>query len=366
MTHAQETAETPLVSVIVPVFNTQDYLDDALWSIRSQTLLNIEILCIDDASTDSSLEILRTHAAQDERVRLFEFERNRGLGAVRNFGVGQAIGGYVYFFDSDDLLEAEALQRLVDQADAQNLDVLFFNARPFIDGPSDPGLLERYERQYSRSHSYEPGIRGVDLMLQMTQHGEWKPSACLYLTRRELLENRSLAFAEGILHEDNGFTMRLMLVAGRVGYNDSAFFVRRVRRGSITTSEITSAHVKGLVCAIAELSLAPSAVGESSTPETASAVGVQAELLLHDAVGKYQRLTEEEQRAFVEWRPRSSVQLFVRHRLVAQAAYQEVENALGARIAEVNALSEANEAYRRSRVLRAARRVRALMPPYRG
>ena len=296
-----QVTDSPLVTVIIPVYNTRRFISESLSSITSQSMREIEVLCIDDASTDGSLELLREIADQDERVKVFSLDRNSGPGAVRNFGLNRATGRYVYFFDSDDLLEIEALQKLVDQAEAENLDAVFFNAEPFIDQSAVDALsVERYQRQYRRSHSYASGLPGVAMFVEMSAHGEWMPSPCLYILCRSFLEHHRLRFTEGVLHEDNGFTARMMLAAPRTGYDESPFFKRRIRKGSVTTGELTSHHLVGLVTAIAEL-VSASRTTDRQVPETAAAIHRQADALFQDAVQKVRRLAAHQQQIFREW-----------------------------------------------------------------
>ena len=93
----------PKVSVIIPVYNTEKYVRQAVESIRQQTLKDIEIIIVNDGSTDGSMTILEELAAQDERIKLFSQE-NQGLSVTRNVGLSHSTGEYVYFMDSDDLL----------------------------------------------------------------------------------------------------------------------------------------------------------------------------------------------------------------------------------------------------------------------
>ena len=87
------------ISVIVPVYNCEDYLEESLGSILNQTFNDIEIICIDDGSSDDSLRILKKIASSDSRIQVFAQE-NQGAGAVRNYGMKKASGDYVYFFDA--------------------------------------------------------------------------------------------------------------------------------------------------------------------------------------------------------------------------------------------------------------------------
>ena len=117
--------KTPLVSVIIPVFNVEEYLEECINSILRQTLTDIEIICINDGSTDSSPDILKKYAEQDRRITVYS-QDNCGLSAARNLGMRAARGRYTYFIDSDDWLERDALRDLYTRAEKDQLDLLLF------------------------------------------------------------------------------------------------------------------------------------------------------------------------------------------------------------------------------------------------
>ena len=100
------------VSVIIPIYNTEKYLAECLESIINQTLKQIEIICIDDGSSDGSAAILKEYAQNDLRISMYT-QKNRGVSAARNVGVRHARGKYLFFMDSDDILEKNALEILV-------------------------------------------------------------------------------------------------------------------------------------------------------------------------------------------------------------------------------------------------------------
>ena len=104
--------EKPLISVVVPVYNVEPYLEKCLDSIRAQTWSNLEIILVDDASGDGSGRICDAYAGRDERITAVHFPVNRGLPAARNEGVRRAGGEYLTFADSDDYVEPELVERL--------------------------------------------------------------------------------------------------------------------------------------------------------------------------------------------------------------------------------------------------------------
>ncbi len=227
---------SPIVSVIIPVFNTDGYIKQCVESIMSQSLLNIEIICIDDGSTDNSLEILCHCAELDHRISVYTQE-NCGQGTARNRGASVAQGQYIYFMDSDDVLSVHALSELVSRMDDDSLDVVYFDADSFQD--DDEIQLKQYDNYYKRQHNYNGIFTGIELMSLMQSYGEYRVSPCLQVLRRAFYEKETLHFPEGIIHEDNVFTFISMLKAQRVGYIHKSYYKRRIRNNSTMTKGVT-------------------------------------------------------------------------------------------------------------------------------
>ena len=124
---------SPLVSVIVPVYNTSKYLRQCLDSIQAQTLKEIEIICVDDGSTDNSMEILLEKELEDSRICILQ-QKNRGGGAARNLGMSIAKGKYLSFLDSDDFFEPTMLEEAYTAAEKHNADITIYSYHIFYDG----------------------------------------------------------------------------------------------------------------------------------------------------------------------------------------------------------------------------------------
>lgn len=231
----------PTVSVIIPVYNTEQYLEDSLNSILEQTLSDIEILCVDDGSTDGSLSILKKAAEQDPRVRILS-QISCGQSAARNLGLKFSKGEYVYFFDSDDLLSKNALEELYKQAKKDDLECLLFDGDSFFESEHLEKEFSYYKTAYSRSATY-PGVQdGPDMFLKLQYNGEYTVQPCLYLFKRKYLEDNNIKFLNGVIYEDNLFSLQVHLQCQRAGHNPSIFFHRRVREGSTITSEKSLFH----------------------------------------------------------------------------------------------------------------------------
>ena len=232
------------VSVLIPVYNTEEYLPHCLESVLRQDLDSFEVVCIDDGSTDSSLKILREYANRDQRVRVFSIQ-NQGPGHARNLALKKAKGEFISFLDSDDYLEEGALDFLYNEASSLDLDVLYFDSRQFYDPPelkkSLPYTLN--DPRYTRPKEYSDIVEGQAFFVKTWQEMTYNAFACLQLPRRSLIDRYNLTFPEGILYEDEVFTLSCMLYASRVAHRRKTFHVRRLRPNSIMTGHLTEKNI---------------------------------------------------------------------------------------------------------------------------
>ncbi|MBC1779166.1 glycosyltransferase [Listeria booriae] len=214
------------ISVIVPVYNVADYLEECLNSLLSQTFQDFEIIVVDDGSTDGSSDILAVYSQLIPNLRLFR-QANAGLSAARNLGLQHAIGEYIYFLDSDDFLELDTFEKCFQLAESYQLDFVKFDARPFSEDESIA------ENKYDSKAVLEPHrLYRQDEWLE-TQHQHYNSPVWLFLIRHAIIQTHELTFKEGILHEDELFTPQLFAVSDRIMYLDKTFFHRRYRRDSI-------------------------------------------------------------------------------------------------------------------------------------
>ena len=117
------------VSVIVPIYKVERYLDECLKTIVRQTSDNFEIICVEDCSTDNSMKILEEYAVNHEEIRVIQHEKNRGLSASRNTGIENARGRYIQFVDSDDILCKNVCSTLWHIANSHDADSVFFDIK---------------------------------------------------------------------------------------------------------------------------------------------------------------------------------------------------------------------------------------------
>lgn len=232
----------PLVTIVVPVYNDERYVGECLDSILSQSYKNIEIICVNDGSTDNTPSILNRYAEQrsDEffEIKIIN-QDNGGLSAARNTGLRQATGKYVYFLDSDDMLNSKhAILEMVLIAEEHHLDQLIFSCRVFADGES-PELAERM-RAEEEYHSVCPELKdrvlsGTVLFSGLERNDKFFATQQTRFYLLSSLTAHDLHYPEGLLHEDNYMAPVSLRFAERAMIVEQCFLARRIRSGSIVT-----------------------------------------------------------------------------------------------------------------------------------
>ena len=246
------------VSVIIPVYNVEKYLEDALKSVLRQTLAEIEVICIDDGSTDRSGEILKEFQLKDNRIIIISQE-NQGQSVARNKGMEIAKGKYFYFMDSDDYLASDGLEKMYLEAENEYLDIVLFDGSTFFESP---GLEEKYsnfKNNYIRKKRYEGVYNGKSLFLKMMENWDYKVSVVLQFFRADFLLLNKIYFKEGIIHEDNLFSFLAIIKARRVKHLSESLYYRRMRENSVMTKTVNANNFIGYyVCTYEIIKLANS------------------------------------------------------------------------------------------------------------
>lgn len=239
------------VSIIIPVYNVCKYIEECLDSVLKQTLTDIEIICIDDCSTDGSREIVSEYAKADSRIRLFYNKENKGLSSVRNLGIKNASGEYIYFLDSDDMIERTAIEEMYYLALRDNLDGILFDAQVIYDDK----VLENEFKDYkgSRSHEYKEIQAGQELFSQFIRNDDWSASVSRQFWNRIFIINHNLQFIKGIIHEDEVFSFLALMYSERIIVLDKKYHIRRFRYNSIMTTEKTIKNVHGILKCLLEI-----------------------------------------------------------------------------------------------------------------
>lgn len=232
------------VSVIVPVYNVEEYLSSCLESIINQTYRDMEILCINDCSTDESMAVLKEYQQKDARIAILENEKNGGLAYTRNVGIKRASGEYILFVDSDDMIVPDLVESCIDVA-AGN-DMVCFDYQQVA---ADQAVITRQYAYRMREGSYS----GEEFFMESVRTDSIIFSAWSKLFRREfLLENR-ISFYEGILYEDMLFSFQCLIKAKMIYSLDRQLYKYRVRSTSIMTTKVGGKNIESYIISICEL-----------------------------------------------------------------------------------------------------------------
>lgn len=243
--HRMDDEMDVLVSVVIPVYNVERYVAECLDSVLAQTLTDIEIICINDCSTDGSRAVVESYLEKDARISLYDNEVNRGLATTRNRGLDRAKGKYVYFLDSDDMIERNALQELYSAAERDNLDAAVFAARFIFEDESMRPKFGSNPAAYKGD--YPDVMNGQELYKKWMELWDWMPSQPRYFYRREFLVDNKIRYIDGMLHEDETFAFDVLMHAERIRLLKEEYFIRRFRASSIMSSTPTMRNVDGCI-----------------------------------------------------------------------------------------------------------------------
>ena len=216
------------VSLIIPVYNVEDYISESLYSALKQTFSSIEYIIIDDCGGDNSMsvvaKILQNHCRTQD-VFIYRHDKNLGLSAARNTGLEKAHGEYVYFMDSDDEITEDCIEKLYQAIRDSDADWVMGNIE--LQGASSQHIKKVQEQQ----------IEGEEILSSYLKQ-EWLEAACNKLLRRTFLIENGLIFVSGLLHEDVLWAYHLAKVSKRVRFIQDKGYIYKVREGSITSSKV--------------------------------------------------------------------------------------------------------------------------------
>ena len=223
------------VSVIMPIYNVAPYLAEAFDSILSQSLREIEVIAVNDGSTDNSLEIIKEYQQKDARIISFSQE-NQGQSVARNLALQYATGEYIYMMDSDDVLTGpDVLLTCYEYAKKNHADFIFFDRDWLLEDKTDFSVSLHSTKYVEENKAYD-GECLLNLLLDTTSYNcvVW-----LLLIRHDHLKHLGLLFYPGIIHEDELFTTVLMLRSSSIYCLKRSFVKHRVRSASTVGTKFT-------------------------------------------------------------------------------------------------------------------------------
>lgn len=219
----------PKFSAIMPVYNVAQYLPQSIESVLGQSYREIELICVNDGSTDNSLDILSHYAQQDSRVRVISIP-NSGVSVARNEGIKAAKGEWIAFIDGDDWLKTTAYEELVQHLEQTSVDMLIFGYYEAIENeikfPNLNNLLQKYQEN--------PSLISKDILFLRLSSTVWN-----HLYRREFIIKNKIEFPQGlVVSEDSVFNMQCCTKNPRVAtVGDGYYFYRIFREGSTLSTK---------------------------------------------------------------------------------------------------------------------------------
>lgn len=228
------------VSVIVPVYNTESMLENCIESLLAQTLKEIEIIFIDDKSTDSSLDILYKYKKKDHRINIICNEENIGAALSRNRGLDIAKGKYILFVDSDDYLELDALENLYILSEQKNSEMCYLGMHLHIENDiSKIGLREGIVGNYLDVYN------GREIIEEFLQNNDFFLYLCSVFYKSSFIKENRLRYKKFLIGEGGDFILRALCLAEKVIVCPEKYYHYRIREKS--NSRSTNAKIKLLI-----------------------------------------------------------------------------------------------------------------------
>lgn len=241
------TAAGVKVSIIVPVYNVEKYIERCARCVFEQTYSNLEIIFVDDCTPDNSIGVLKQvmeeYPERKAQVKILKHDHNRGLSAVRNTGMDAATGEYIYFLDSDDAITEDCIEALVKPLEKQKYDFVIGNVR-LVDFPN-PEKIPHLTAE-------ERPVIGNDNILAAYNDARWYSMAWNKLARRKYLVDNELYFKEGLIHEDELWSYQLSVTAKSMYVVRKDTYIYYNRPGSIMTTQRKEREVESFKTIVEE------------------------------------------------------------------------------------------------------------------
>ena len=231
----------PKISIILPIYNVEQYLRQCLDSIVQQTLKDIEIICVDDCSTDDSLKILEEYEAKDNRFIIIKQKKNQGQGVARNIGIEHANGEYIGFVDPDDWIDATMYEKMYANAKGQDTDITICDFIRFFEnlnkyGASD--FLRKINERYRVTVIKKPQNEVLDKQFYMETILVLPMASWHKIYKKDLLKKYNIKFSHKRYLEDVKFNLYAFLYASNISYINENLYYYRVRQNSIMRQKV--------------------------------------------------------------------------------------------------------------------------------
>lgn len=244
--HSKEDNQLPLVSIIVPVYGVENYIEKCACSVFTQTYGNLEIIFVDDCTPDNSINVLRKimemYPERKNQVKILRHDYNRGLSAARNTGIDAATGTYIYFLDSDDAITEDCVEILEENISHGDCDFV-------IGGIKTVG----FDRTcVAAKLSAKEGIFVGKEIMRAYGQGQWYMMAWNKLLNRSFVVNNGIYFKEGLIHEDDVWSYKLAAIAKTMSVVHTETYIYYNRPNSIMNTRQQEREVQALKTIIIE------------------------------------------------------------------------------------------------------------------
>lgn len=223
------------LSIIIPVYNVEDYINDCLNSIyknECKIAYNFEVICIDDCGNDNSIKIINNYIKNNSinNLKVIKHDKNKGLSEARNTGLRIARGDYICFLDSDDMVELEKLFYLLKDALKNDLDIIEGNYNEIFETKMKIFTGKNNIRKSSKIMS------GDEFFSFACSSNSYLPMVWTRIYKRKYLLDNKFEFIKGLRFEDEEYTPRVVISANKIKFKNIVFYIYRRRDGSITTN----------------------------------------------------------------------------------------------------------------------------------
>lgn len=223
-----------VLSIIIPVYNTVDFLYECFDSVINQKDIDIEIIAIDDGSTDGSTEIIRAYEGKYSFFKAIYLENNQGVSVARNKGLSVATGKYIGYLDSDDYVIPNKYSKFINICEKNNLDLIRFSYENFLDNKHGKIKTNKKINVNMMVAKYESNIMtGQELLSDLKNKNDYVVNVCLWIVKRSLIEKNNIRFLPGIIYEDAPYIFNVVLKAKKCMCCDTVVVKRRIRNMSI-------------------------------------------------------------------------------------------------------------------------------------
>ena len=232
----------PKVSVVIPIYNVEKYLKKCLDSVINQTLKDIEIICVNDCSSDNSESIIKEYINKDNRVKLINNKNNYGIGYSRNIGIDNSLSDYISFIDSDDFVSENFIEELYSTALKNDADIVFTNNIYTVN--EDTNNIKPYYHNRMNiwkkkfNNSYIEGISNFNVNTEEKENTPEYPLVVVWnkLLKKDFLYKKSIRFFDYRIAEDADFFYRILANNPKMYYNNNAKYYYFQRCSSLMTN----------------------------------------------------------------------------------------------------------------------------------